>query len=291
MVRRASIFPEHILRRLRAFYANGNKPAAPPHPPLEAAFLSYEGFSIPSYLISLTGAGPERFIAHAEGQLAEVQGRLGLDHDHVVVEIGCGVGRSAIPLTRVLTAGKYLGVDIIEPSIQWAQKNISARYPNFSFVHFDIADGFHNPNGAISTTDVRLPVDDETVDRIILWSVFTHLFQEEIVHYLKEFRRILKPNGKVWASCFVLTPQVLDMVRAEARTEFFLSFLNPPDDFGCYVHNVHIPRGAVGYTPDALTSMVEEAGLRLLTPFVKGAWSGFYESPESGQDGMILGRA
>jgi ubiquinone/menaquinone biosynthesis C-methylase UbiE len=43
--------------------------------------------------------------------------------------------------------------------------------------------------------DFTLPVPDKSVDRIALGSVFTHLFEREIVHYMREIGRVLKPNG------------------------------------------------------------------------------------------------
>jgi methyltransferase family protein len=47
--------------------------------------------------------------------------------------------------------------------------------------------------------DFRLPVADGSVDRIILASVFTHLLPTEVLHYMREFRRALKPSGLVYA--------------------------------------------------------------------------------------------
>jgi SAM-dependent methyltransferase len=248
--------------------------------------LSYAGFDIPEELINLTGAGADVFIANAEGQLREVRNKVGYEPDHNIVEIGCGVGRFAIPLADHV--GNYLGVDIIQPSIDWATNNITRQRPNFRFVHYDVKDDLHNPSGTMTTKDIRLPVADGTVDRVILWSVFTHLFRPEIEHYLREFRRILKPDGKVWASCFVITPEVLEAAQRTNLTQWDLRFENPPDKDGCYINNLAVPRGAVGYSPAALIAMAESNGLMLAREFYKGQWSGHYSVPESGQDGMVL---
>lgn len=251
--------------------------------------VSFDGYAIPSDLIALTGGTAETFGQHAEGQLAEMHSKIGLEPGHAVLEIGCGVGRSSIPLTRVLTRGRYLGIDIIKPSIDWASSNISKRNPNFQFEHFDVRDDLHNPDGTIEPTNVKIPAPDACFDRIIAWSVFTHLYAEEIENYLREFHRVLKPNGRIWATCFVITPAVLRSAQRTNGTSWDLRFENEPRN-GCYINIKSVPRGAIGYSPERLQEMVEKAGLRFVKPFVGGHWSGYYAVPESGQDGMILTR-
>ena len=45
---------------------------------------------------------------------AAVLERHGLKPEHRVLDIGCGVGRVALPLTRYLTSGTYDGFDIVK---------------------------------------------------------------------------------------------------------------------------------------------------------------------------------
>src|SRR5271170_1603290 len=62
-----------------------------------------------------------------------------LEADERVVEIGCGLGRLASPLTQYLAPpGSYYGIDIVRSAIEWCKRNISSKYPGFSFVHKDI---------------------------------------------------------------------------------------------------------------------------------------------------------
>jgi hypothetical protein len=35
-----------------------------------------------------------------------------------VLDLGCGIGRMAVPLTRYLTTGSYEGIDIVSPRVQ-----------------------------------------------------------------------------------------------------------------------------------------------------------------------------
>ena len=48
-----------------------------------------------------------------------------------VLDVGCGSGRTAVPLTRYLTTGSYEGFDISPDAIIWCQNNITKQFPNF----------------------------------------------------------------------------------------------------------------------------------------------------------------
>ena len=58
------------------------------------------------------------------------------------------------------------------------------RDSRFRFHHVDARNELYNPFGQGVTSDFRLPVEDGTVDRIGLASVFTHLLEDEVVHYM-----------------------------------------------------------------------------------------------------------
>jgi len=186
---------------------------------------AFRGFDIPIDLMGLTGGGPETFDAIAEGHLRNVEWYAGLAPDHSVLEIGCGIGRDAIPLTAKLSpSGRYLGVDIVAPSIRWCTANITSRHPNFRFVQFDVQDELHNPEGTRGARDFTVPLDNRSIDRIIVQSVFTHLLAPEVSHYLKEFHRVLKDDGRVYATFFVYDDAVLEKARDTNLTPFDLRF-------------------------------------------------------------------
>jgi SAM-dependent methyltransferase len=224
----------------------------------------FRGFDIPVDLIQKTGAGPETFEQISDNHIALLQQYIGVkDTDHVM-EIGCGIGRDAIPLAKLLEHGHYIGTDTIAPSIQWCTQNISVRFPNFVFVHHDIWDTLHNPTGTLQACDVRLPAGDDSIDLIILQSVFTHMFPDEIVHYMKEFRRILKPTGRVWATFFVVNQRILGVIRNKAQTQYALSFQHPYR-LGCYINTPDEPRGAVAFEEDAMKQLIGRADLTLFS--------------------------
>jgi ubiquinone/menaquinone biosynthesis C-methylase UbiE len=249
-----------------------------------------QGYNIPVSLMLMTGGGPDTFEAISEAHICSLQKHIGIDPGASIVEIGCGIGRDAIPLSKLLSAnGSYLGIDIIKPSIDWCRQNISTRHPNFKFVHFDVKDQLHNPAGTEKTTSIRIPVDNDSVEVVILQSVFTHMFRQDILHYLKEFRRILKPNGKIYATVFIVNEEILRSARRTNLTKFNLLFMHEWEP-GCLINDPAAPAGAVAYTAHLFESIVKSANLKLTQPYLKGSWSGYYENPDDGQDVAIIGR-
>ena len=253
-------------------------------------FFHYKGFTIPVDLINMTGAGTDTFDVISKWHIDSIQHHIGIRSTDSVVEIGCGIGRDAIPLTEILgTAGTYFGTDVIGTSIDWCVNNITPLFPNFRFEWHDIYDDLHNPNGVIDTLDIILNVPDNSVDLIILQSVFTHMFEHEICHYLKEFRRILKLDGRVWASIFIVTPNILQQIADNAQTVYQLSFNHVYGD-GCFINSLDSKRGAVAFTHKTIDRMLRASHMTLAKPILKGSWSGTEQEPESGQDCLILKR-
>lgn len=253
-------------------------------------FLKFRGYEIPAALVGKTGGGAtamERFAEISDWHISQLDRYIGINEIDNVVEIGCGIGRVAIPLTLRLTQGQYLGTDTIAPSIDWCAKNISAAHPNFKFIHHDIHDDLHNPSGILLAHEIRLPSEDQSVDLIVLNSVFTHMFKDEVLHYLKEFQRILKPSGRVWASFFIADHRMIELIDDRKKTDWGLNFHHLRSD-GCRVLSQKSPRDAVLYEEQTINEMVEESGLIFDRPILCGRWSGMREIPKSGQDAVIL---
>lgn len=251
----------------------------------------FQEFNIPVPLLNMTGGGVDNFEAISRAHIALLRKLIQLGVDDHVLEIGCGIGRDAIPLTKILEpTASYTGTDLIKPSIEFCQTQISSRYPNFRFVHFDVKDKLHNPGGTKKMTDCNLPLDDGSVDKIFGWSVFTHMWENDIRHYLREFHRVLKVGGRAFLTCFILSPEIIAAARKTNLTQYNLRFEHQIDEH-CFVNDLDFPLGAIGYSAEAMARMVEDSGLRFAREFVRGAWSGYYDDPEDGQDGIVLVRA
>ena len=246
------------------------------------------GYDIPTRLMNLTGGGPDTFDFISQFHMQTMKEYAPVAPSHSVLEIGCGIGRDAIPLTEIIgRQGSYLGIDIIKDSIDWCSENITKNHPNFKFIHYDIQDQLHNPHGISKTSQIRLPIKKQSVDRIILRSVFTHMFRDDIVHYLTEFERVLKPNGLVYATWFIVDSAVISKAQKTNLTPFNLRFEHKIGE-GCYIEDPVHPLGAVAYTSDALMDMIRASGLRLFGDIHRGSWSGYWKSTKGAQDATVL---
>ncbi len=256
--------------------------------PSRMEFCDYKGYKLPVHLVTLTGAGPDTWEAIGKAHIANYIKFMGLEPDMTILEIGCGIGRDALQLMDVLGAdGRYIGIDVTRDSIVWCQENITSRRPNFQFHHFDAKHELYNPLGAKTTQDFVLPAADRSVDRIALESIFTHLFENEVIHYMKEIARVLKPSGLAYATFFLYSDETVSAARRTDRTPFKLRFEHPYGE-GCYINDAAYPTGAVAYTDAAMQKMIRQAGLRLERPYLKGWWSGAYEQADDGQEVAIL---
>src|SRR6266571_7701862 len=254
---------------------------------IDPEIFEYKGYRIPVPLVNLTGGGTDTWDEIASAHMEAYTRYAPIDPDASVLEIGCGVGRDAMQLTEHLSpGGRYIGIDIIRPSIAWCQANITPRHPNFLFHHLDIQSQIHNPGGSRRLTDVTLPVASRVIDRVILQSVFTHMFYDDIVHYLREFRRVLSRGGVVFASFFITDEESLRMARENGDPSPGLRFEHPYGK-GCFINDPAYPEGAVGYTPEKLDEIVRVSGVVLDQPVHRGHWCG-RAGVRDGQDVVVL---
>lgn len=124
----------------------------------------------------------------------------GLKPEHYLVDVGCGSGRLAKPLSNYLT-GSYLGIDLVPELITYAQDLVGR--PDW---RFEVAQG------------LVIPEEDGQVDIVCFFSVLTHLRHEASYLYLQEAARVLKPDGKIIFS--------------------FLEFYNP-DNWEIFQNNIN----------------------------------------------------
>jgi SAM-dependent methyltransferase len=194
----------------------------------------------------------------------------GLKPDETVLDVGCGVGRMAVPLAGYLSPnGRYEGFDIVSASIRWCQRAITARWPHFRFQHADIFNREYNPDGCAQGCDFRFPYRDATFDFAFLTSVFTHLMPADAAHYLNELGRVLKPGGRCLATFFLLNAESNALVDAE-RGRFTLESRE-----GVYrVHKRAVPETCIALDELFVEEAVGGAGLTLQRPVRYGSWCG-----------------
>jgi SAM-dependent methyltransferase len=196
-----------------------------------------------------------------------------LQPDEQVLEIGCGSGRMAIPLTSYLSpAGSYTGMDITQRSIVWCQQNISDHHPNFCFLHADLYNKRYNPHGRYLAQEYAFPFQDKSFDFILLTSVFTHLLPQETENYLREIARMLRPYGRGFFTFFLLNETQRSLAKQE-RNEINFKYGTGP----CRMRDESIPESAVAYDETYLIELLAECGLETGGPVYYGTWSGRYD--------------
>jgi SAM-dependent methyltransferase len=201
-----------------------------------------------------------------------------------VLDIGCGIGRMALPLTRYLQSGSYDGVDVAIDGIVWCADHITPAYDNFRFHRLDLAHPIYNPDGAQRTEDVRLPFEDAAFDFVFLTSVLTHLRTSEIRAYAREIRRVLAPGGRSFITAFMLNGPARQGL-GEGRGALPFDGASREREIHAYADN---PSAAVAFDEDFLLSIFLEFGLRRMRPPVYGRWSGRPTPGDSFQDLNLL---
>jgi SAM-dependent methyltransferase len=104
-----------------------------------------------------------------------IEGNFDLKNKRVL-DFGAGTGANC----NICTPDTYHGVDPDHRRVRFA----SRLYPGYRFSVFQ---------------DGILPAEDQSHDFVMIVAVLHHIAREEIRRYMAEFRRILKPGGKVVA--------------------------------------------------------------------------------------------
>jgi ubiquinone/menaquinone biosynthesis C-methylase UbiE len=185
-----------------------------------------------------------------------------------VLDLGCGIGRIAIPLTRYLSAEtRYVGIDINQDDLRWCRRNLTPRHPNFEFLHADVHSLEYNPKGATAAKDYRVPFPDASFDFVCAISLFTHLTEADAANYAREISRVLAPGGRCLLTFFLINPASSQAI-AEKRTA--LDF--QPHLGTTYCHDATNPEAAIAFDEEAVLSTLNHLGLAVSAP-IYGYWA------------------
>lgn len=226
--------------------------------------------------------GDGDFTAVGEEFLGHFRKLGGLAPTDDVLDIGCGAGRMAIPLTRFLDGGSYRGFDVMAPLVHSCRRRIGSRFPAFHFDHLDVYNGKYNPGGSIPPDELRFPYDDDAFDFAFATSVFTHMLRQDVARYLGELARVLRPGGCALVTWYLLGDETRRLVE-DGRAS--ISFREVED--GHWVMDPKEPEAAVGYDEDDVRALHAAAGLELVT-VRHGTWRG---TPGPSTQDLVVVRA
>jgi SAM-dependent methyltransferase len=245
----------------------GNRNQAPGRLPASADPVDcmIPDYSIAEYVGS--GGGAEQYKAIGRMQVDWLRQHAELQPDDDVLEVGCGIGRIAAPLTQYLQGGTYRGFDIVPHGIDWCQAQITPRYPNFRFFVSDIYNKAYNPNGRHRASEYSFPFENASFDVVFLTSVFTHMLTDDVEHYTAEIGRVLRPGGRCYCTAYLMTE---DARRFMDERQSFRIF-RPMEDARAWTDSPDVPEAAIGYSDTHLFAVFSKAGMEV-RKVIPGEW-------------------
>jgi SAM-dependent methyltransferase len=241
------------------------------------------GVPMPPRRLSFVGRGD--FERTGNEYLSHFRELGGLRPGDRVLDMGCGIGRMAIPLMSYLDSGSYAGFDVGRAMIRWCSREITSRRPGFEFTWAPVYNQKYNPFGSVAASEFRFPYEDASFDFVFATSLFTHLVREETEHYLREAARVVRPGGTCFLTFFLLDEHAEREVAA-GRASF--DFRHQLDDGG-FTTDPGQPEEAIAYRVGDLREMVKAAGLEVREPIRFGLWSNHPGGP-AGQDVVLAQR-
>lgn len=228
----------------------------------------------PSELRELVGLLDPVYFENPTGEL--VYRYLPVEAYESVLDFGCGCGRVARQLMlQKARPSRYLGIDLHKGMIAWCRENLTPLAPEFEFLHHDVFSIGLNPSAKQRTAP--FPGEDGAYSLVQAWSVFTHLTQDQTLHYLAEARRSLRPDGVLHATWFLFEKRYFPMMQDFQNT----LFINDVD-----------PSNAVIYDRDWLLEATRATGLAIthaIPPEVRGfQWTLVLTPTRAGIEGIDL---
>ena len=227
--------------------------------------------------------GPGDFEAIGAATVSQLISEAGLRPSDSFLDIGCGIGRIALPLASyLLPSTPFEGFDVVPEFIDWCRENISARHPNFHFELVDVANSEYNRAGHFDAASLRFAYPDAAFAFAYAGSVFTHLLPPAAANYIREAARVLQPGGTLVATFFLLNEESLRLVDAgQAHMPLRSS------GEGFRMLDAGNPEADVGLDEAQVRECFVSAGLEIQA-IGYGSWCGRGES--SGYQDMVVAR-
>lgn len=190
--------------------------------------------------------------------------------DASVLDVGCGIGRVAVPLTKYLSSnGTYQGFDIVQQGIDWCRANIEPDHPNFHFTWVNLYNFMYNPHGVEQASQFAFPYADQSFDFVIATSVFTHLRVADMRNYLREIARVQRIGGTSFVTYHLLDQTALAAMSANKASSRFSHRL----DSVSWTNDTATPENGIAFDEQFVRNLYTENRLRITT-IHHGTWSG-----------------
>ena len=172
-------------------------------PPSDCVLV--DGLPVPSEGIRLSGKAipdAKSYVETARAEARRLVTDCGCKPGSTVLDIGCGHGRLAVGLLSTVKDIKYHGVDVNPNSVAWCKRQFRS-WPSYQFSHLHVRNPRYHPGGSVLSETFQFPVPAASGDIIHLFSVFSHMEEDDVRIYLRDFQRLLRPHGRVLFTTFV----------------------------------------------------------------------------------------
>ena len=233
---------------------------------------------IPKQKLRFMGDTEDDYVRVGDEMVARIGSVIDLAKCSRVIDIGCGYGRISAGFIRSTQFnGRYDGFDLLQPHVAWCAEHLGSERAAFHYL--PIYSERYNPTGTLSQTDVRFDIPTGAADLIVLTSVFTHMYPDDVVHYLHECRRMLGKTGHVYATFFITNARQCSRPNIHPLPYEHTTF--------CRFMDREQPLHVIAYDEEWLRTQFAAAGLRVEGPIRQGHWSGEPE-PFDDQDTVVL---
>lgn len=225
------------------------------------------------------------FLKQGELQLELLKNEIKLKPSDIVLDIGCGIGRTAIALSGYITSGSYHGFDVVEKGIDWCKKGIGNDFKNFHFNYIPLKNDLYNTS-LQKAEEFIFPYREDYFDKIFTFSVFTHMGIDEIQNYLSQIERVIKKNAVCFSTFFLYDESDEKLIADNPQFSF------PFKREGYRLMDLNVEAGNIALEKNKLHLMMKKANLEIVN-IIDGFWKDEIKDPNKReyQDCVIFKKA
>lgn len=225
----------------------------------------------PQELMSVIGSpDADHFLGNMQLFAHEILVRChGTRRSHIL-DIGSGCGRLSLPFSRYLgPAGRYVGIDVWEQANDWCRTHTSESDAQVAFFTQAVRNNYYFEPDNGKANDFRMEaLADNSFDVGVALSVFNHLKKNDVLAYISELSRVLKPGAAAYITGFVIDDAFFEYV---ARSGLHTQVKEDAQERGCY-YAYALQDFFAGFTLPVWYEMFRAHGLRVAC-FETGSWA------------------
>lgn len=210
-------------------------------------------------------ANAESYIDQGNRQLVLLKKHINLKPNDKILDIGSGIGRTAIALTMYLEPeGIYKGFDVVKLGVDWCNSKIGKVFSNFEFKYVPLFNDLYNTS-ALKAEDFVFPYENNAFNKVFSFSVFTHMQINEIQNYFKEIHRVLKHDGLAFSTFFLYDTTNENQISTLNKFKF------PIKKNGYRLMNEDVKSGNIAIHKDTLKTMLLKEKMEIVD-IIDGFW-------------------